>query len=81
MFLSLPSFPDRYRPQVIAHRLSTIAQADAVAVLQEGEVVEIGAYDDLVNTRGGVFQQLVETQLLTTTEDQRSGTEHPSAAA
>lgn len=48
----------------IAHRLSSIAMADYVAVIQDGRVVEFGAYDELVSTPGGAFHGLVQRQLL-----------------
>jgi ATP-binding cassette subfamily B multidrug efflux pump len=41
----------------IAHRLSTIAVMDRLIVLDDGEVVEQGAHDDLVDT-GGLYSQL-----------------------
>jgi ATP-binding cassette subfamily B protein len=37
---------------VIAHRLSTIAQADQIAVVSDGRIVESGAPADL-RVRGG----------------------------
>ena len=37
---------------VIAHRLTTIQNADQIAVLDAGEVVEIGAHDALLELRG-----------------------------
>ena len=42
---------------IIAHRLSTIAQADQVAVVEAGRVVEAGTPDEL-RTRGGRFADL-----------------------
>ena len=35
---------------VIAHRLSTVRNADVILVLKEGELVEQGRYDELVNS-------------------------------
>ena len=42
----------------IAHRLSTVRDADQIVVLNEGRVVEIGTYDELVGA-GGKFAELV----------------------
>ena len=40
----------------IAHRLSTIQNADHVVVLEEGQVVEQGRYDDLVSQQGKLWE-------------------------
>ncbi|BAZ84744.1 heterocyst formation ABC transporter subunit HepA [Dolichospermum compactum] len=40
----------------IAHRLSTIAKADKVVVLEQGKVVEQGAYQELLQQRGKFWQ-------------------------
>jgi ATP-binding cassette, subfamily B, multidrug efflux pump len=37
---------------VIAHRLNTIQQADQILVLQEGEVIEKGSHDELLEDQG-----------------------------
>jgi ABC-type multidrug transport system fused ATPase/permease subunit len=42
---------------VIAHRLSTVIEADQIAVIQDGRVVEAGPPDELL-TRGGHFADL-----------------------
>jgi ABC-type multidrug transport system fused ATPase/permease subunit len=46
---------------VIAHRLSTIVGADRILVLHEGQVVESGSHQELVN-KGGRYQTLWENQ-------------------
>ncbi len=46
---------------VIAHRLSTIQNADLIAVLQSGEIIEKGTHSELVKA-GGVYSKLIEMQ-------------------
>ena len=41
---------------VIAHRLSTVRNADAILVLEHGQVVERGSQDDLLEQRGEYYQ-------------------------
>eukprot|EP00761_Pharyngomonas_kirbyi_P014225 gb/GECH01014255.1/.p1 GENE.gb/GECH01014255.1/~~gb/GECH01014255.1/.p1 ORF type:complete len:691 (+),score=192.87 gb/GECH01014255.1/:1-2073(+) len=47
---------------IIAHRLSTVKSADLVAVMQDGELRELGTHDHLIE-QGGLYHQLVERQL------------------
>ena len=37
---------------VIAHRLSTIRNADAILVLKDGDIIEIGTHDELMKKQG-----------------------------
>lgn len=46
---------------IIAHRLSTIQHADEIIVMQDGEIVERGTHDDLINTNGA-YANLVNMQ-------------------
>ena len=46
---------------VIAHRLSTIKNADTIAVISDGAVVETGKHKELIKKRGAYFD-LVEAQ-------------------
>ncbi|KAH7002684.1 ABC transporter, partial [Macrophomina phaseolina] len=48
---------------VIAHRLSTVREADCIAVMGKGRVVEHGTYESLVEKRGHFFR-LLEAQSL-----------------
>ncbi len=41
---------------VIAHRLSTVRNADAIMVLEHGEIVERGSHDDLLAKKGEYYQ-------------------------
>ncbi|XP_054153069.1 mitochondrial potassium channel ATP-binding subunit-like [Oppia nitens] len=47
---------------VIAHRLSTIQNADTIAVLSQGKVVEMGSHTQLSNKRG-LYWNLIRQQL------------------
>ena len=47
---------------IIAHRLSTIRDADMIVVLEDGQVVETGTHDDLLNN-GHLYARLVSHQL------------------
>lgn len=38
---------------IIAHRLSTIRNADKIAVINEGELVELGNHDELMSIENG----------------------------
>jgi len=49
---------------VIAHRLSTIRNADKIIVLNEGEIVEEGNHQTLVNKSQGYYKKLLETSSL-----------------
>lgn len=48
---------------VIAHRLSTIKGADKIFVLEKGEIVEQGNYEDLIEKKGR-FYNLVKNQIV-----------------
>uniref|UniRef100_A0A0E0CH23 Multidrug resistance protein n=1 Tax=Oryza meridionalis TaxID=40149 RepID=A0A0E0CH23_9ORYZ len=47
---------------VIAHRLSTICNADIIAVMQSGEVKELGPHDELIANENGLYSSLVLLQ-------------------
>lgn len=47
---------------VIAHRLSTVRKADKIVVLDNGEIVETGTHEQLMNAGDGVYRNLNEMQ-------------------
>lgn len=47
---------------VIAHRLSTINNADRIAVINEGELVELGTHSELMEIPDGNYKHLYEMQ-------------------
>ena len=46
---------------VVAHRLSTIKNADEIAVIAEGKIVEQGSHEELM-TKGGMYSELYKLQ-------------------
>jgi len=48
---------------IVAHRLSTIANADYIYVMENGSIVEHGAYSELVE-KNGVFAHMIQLQSL-----------------
>lgn len=47
---------------VIAHRLSTVKTANTVAVISDGQIVESGTHDELLD-KNGIYTSLVKRQL------------------
>jgi ABC-type bacteriocin/lantibiotic exporter with double-glycine peptidase domain len=46
---------------VIAHRLSTVRNADVILVMDEGEIIERGTHDELMERRS-YYASLIQTQ-------------------
>lgn len=57
---------------VIAHRLSTVQNADQIAVLDQGKVVETGTHNELLN-KGGYYSQLCAIQFSEQVKDDICG--------
>ncbi|KTD54532.1 multidrug ABC transporter ATPase/permease [Legionella sainthelensi] len=47
----------------IAHRLSTIRHMDRIVVMEDGMIIEEGAFDDLVNNQDSYFKKLWDSQV------------------
>ncbi|ONK77679.1 uncharacterized protein A4U43_C02F9360 [Asparagus officinalis] len=49
---------------IVAHRLATLRRADLIAVLNKGEVVELGSHDQLtyMSGEGGVYSKMAQLQ-------------------
>ena len=47
---------------IIAHRLSTIKNADRIAVINEGNLVELGTHEELMAIENGEYKTLYEMQ-------------------
>ncbi|HRF94443.1 MAG TPA: ABC transporter transmembrane domain-containing protein [Aggregatilineales bacterium] len=48
---------------IIAHRFSTVRVANRIAVLDKGELVELGTHDELI-VKDGIYTKLYDLQLL-----------------
>ena len=48
---------------VVAHRLSTIQHASKILVMDEGEIVDIGSHEELLENPNGVYAKLIAAQL------------------
>ncbi len=46
---------------IIAHRLSTVREADKIVVLDNGQILEVGSHEELLN-HGGIYQRLHSLQ-------------------
>lgn len=52
----------------IAHRLSTIRGADRIAVLQQGQIAEVGTFEELSTKEDGAFRSLMGRQLISSSQ-------------
>ncbi|XP_019418665.1 PREDICTED: ABC transporter B family member 11-like [Lupinus angustifolius] len=52
---------------IVAHRLSTIKNANVIAVMKNGVIVEKGRHDTLINIEGGYYSSLVQLHASTST--------------
>ncbi|CAD6258573.1 unnamed protein product [Miscanthus lutarioriparius] len=56
---------------VVAHKLSTVKNADQIAVVDGGTIVEIGTHDELIS-KGGPYSRLVKLQMMVSYIDQEN---------
>ena len=47
---------------VIAHRLTTVQNADRIAVIKDGKLVELGNHNELINIPEGIYKHLYDSQ-------------------
>lgn len=54
---------------VVAHRLSTVKNADEIAVINRGKIIEKGTHDELLQIDEGVYRELYEQQFVRKTSE------------
>jgi subfamily B ATP-binding cassette protein MsbA len=60
---SVDALKGQYTIFMVAHRLSTIRNADRIVVMSEGEIQQVGSYDDLIIT-SNLFKRMTSLQEL-----------------
>ncbi|XP_030471502.1 ABC transporter B family member 4-like isoform X1 [Syzygium oleosum] len=55
---------------IVAHRLSTIRNADMIAVIHQGKIVERGTHSELLKDPDGAYSQLIRLQQVNAEQDQ-----------
>ena len=48
---------------IVSHRISSVKNADSIIVLENGQIIQQGPHNELVNIKG-YYQELYEQQLL-----------------
>ncbi|KAJ7955339.1 ABC transporter B family protein [Quillaja saponaria] len=68
---------------IVAHRLSTIRNADMIAVIHQGKIVETGSHVELTKDPDGAYTQLIRLQEMNTTSEHNSAndSDKPEAVA
>lgn len=60
---NIDSLKGQYTVIIVAHRISTIKNADRIVIMKNGQITEIGKYEDLID-KSEYFSKLVELQEL-----------------
>ncbi|WP_209332910.1 ABC transporter ATP-binding protein [Lunatimonas salinarum] len=58
---NIEALKGKYTIVMIAHRLSTVKHADRILVMQAGEIIHSGSFDELIS-HSGPFKKMVELQ-------------------
>ncbi|ONI27768.1 hypothetical protein PRUPE_1G104100 [Prunus persica] len=61
---------------VVAHRLSTVRNADTIAVIHRGTIVEKGPHSELIKDPEGAYSQLIMLQEMSSVSEQTAVNDH-----
>ncbi|KAM2745612.1 hypothetical protein PS2_021317 [Malus domestica] len=61
---------------IVAHRLSTVRDADTIAVIRRGTIVEKGPHSELIKDSDGAYSQLIRLQEMSSVSEQTSVNDH-----
>ena len=61
---SIDSLKGQYTMIIVAHRLSTIKFVDNIFVIKNGNIIEEGNYEELMQSNSAVFKKMVNLQVL-----------------
>ncbi|KAI5349067.1 hypothetical protein L3X38_001954 [Prunus dulcis] len=61
---------------VVAHRLSTVRNADTIAVIHRGTIVEKGPHSELIKDPEGAYSQLIRLQEMSSVSEQTAVNNH-----
>ncbi|KAB2625083.1 hypothetical protein D8674_016743 [Pyrus ussuriensis x Pyrus communis] len=61
---------------IVAHRLSTVRDADTIAVIHRGTIVEKGPHCELIKDPDGAYSQLIRLQEMSSVSEQTSVNDH-----
>ncbi|KAL2510817.1 ABC transporter B family member 11 [Abeliophyllum distichum] len=64
---------------IVAHRLSTVKNADTIAVIHQGKIIEKGSHSELVQDPEGAYSQLIRLQELNKESVQNAGDDKDGA--
>ncbi|QHO42906.1 ABC transporter B family member [Arachis hypogaea] len=66
---------------VVAHKLSTVRNADVIAVVNAGSIIEIGTHNELITHPNGQYAKLAKLQTQLSFDDQQEISNAVSSAA
>ena len=48
---------------IVAHRLRTVRNADCIAVIKEGRIVELGPHEKLIELENGYYRGMIDKSM------------------